>query len=201
MAPRTAPPGLAPASVVLRPLGSPLPLGFLALAVATFVFACLQLDWIAPTNGKQVALAALVFTAPLQILTSALAFAARDSAVGTGMGVLAGTWAVVGLVTLGLPPGSTNDGLGVVLLAAGACLLVPAAAALPGLLAPSVIGLSAVRFAVTGVAELTGTTDWLRVAGWVGLALAAWAFVVALVLLVKRSETDLADEPGIRAGV
>ncbi|UNX56619.1 hypothetical protein MF406_18405 (plasmid) [Georgenia sp. TF02-10] len=32
--------------VVLRPLASPLPLGFLALAVATIAFASVQLSWI-----------------------------------------------------------------------------------------------------------------------------------------------------------
>ncbi|MFW5899245.1 MAG: hypothetical protein ACOCUN_02115 [Jiangellaceae bacterium] len=36
--------------VVLRPLATPLPLGFLALAVATTVFGVVQLEWIPPTR-------------------------------------------------------------------------------------------------------------------------------------------------------
>jgi succinate-acetate transporter protein len=37
---------LAVSRIVLRPIGNPLPLGFLALSVATVGFSVLQLDWI-----------------------------------------------------------------------------------------------------------------------------------------------------------
>jgi succinate-acetate transporter protein len=182
-----------------------LPLGFLALSIATFAFAAIQVGWIDQSQARPVALAVLFSTVPLQALVSAFAFAARDAAAGTAMGLLSGAWAAVSVVTLTSRPGATSDGLGVVLLAAGACLLVPAAAALPRTLPPLVIGLSAVRFGVTGAAQLEGGTAWLRTAGWIGMCLAVVSLVAALVLAVRRStaggDAPLSEEPGVRPGV
>jgi succinate-acetate transporter protein len=168
--------------ITLRPIATPLPVGFLGLLVATAAFACLQLGWLPPEQGRQVALAALLLTVPLQLLAAVYGFLARDPVAGTGMAVLAGTWAVVGWVTLTSPEGSTSAGLGVVLLLSAACLLVPASAATSKLVPAGVIALSAVRFAVTGIAELTGSPAWLAAAGVVGLALAVLAFYAALAL-------------------
>ncbi|WP_336923498.1 hypothetical protein [Aquipuribacter sp. SD81] len=82
--------------IVLRPIGTPLPLGFLGLFVATTAFAVLQLDWLPEDQGRLVALGALLFTVPLQALASVFGFLARDPVAGTGMAVLSGTWALVG---------------------------------------------------------------------------------------------------------
>ena len=41
---------------MLRPIGHPLPLGFLGLAAATTVVSGLQLGWYPPTEGHNVAL-------------------------------------------------------------------------------------------------------------------------------------------------
>src|SRR5690242_17452 len=78
--------------IMLRPLANPLPLGFLALGAGTLVVAGLQLEWIAPTEGRSVALILLAFVFPLQLLASVLGFLARDVVAGTGMGLLSGTW-------------------------------------------------------------------------------------------------------------
>src|SRR5829696_3990791 len=59
--------------VVLRPIGSPLALGFVALAAATLVVSGLQLRWVQPAEGGNVALILLGFVVPLQLL----AFGAR----------------------------------------------------------------------------------------------------------------------------
>jgi uncharacterized protein len=171
--------GPLPVRVVLRPVGTPLPLGFLALAVATTAFAAVQLGWVAAEQGRVAALAALLFTVPLQLVACVFGFLARDPVAGTGMGVLAGTWAVAGASTLTAPPGTSSPGLGVVLIVAALCLLVPASAAGGKLVAAAVMVVSAVRFAVTGVAEATGSDAWSAGAGWVGLALAPLALYAA----------------------
>ncbi|MBW0090311.1 hypothetical protein I4I73_16090 [Pseudonocardia sp. KRD-184] len=172
--------GELPVRVVLRPVGTPLPLGFLALAVATTAFAAVQLGWVPVDQSRIAALAALLFTVPLQLVACVFGFLARDPVAGTGMGVLAGTWATVGVSTLTAPPGTSSPGLGVVLLVAAACLLVPAAGARGKLVAAAVMVVSAVRFAVTGVAETTGSGAWLATAGWVGIALALLALYAAV---------------------
>ena len=170
---------LAVSRIVLRPIGNPLPLGFLALVVATVGFSAMQLGWIPATEGRVVALSALLLTAPLQLLASVFGFLARDPVAGTGMGVLAGTWATAGYTTLTSQPGSTSQGLGIVLLSAAAAMLVPASAASGKLVAAGVMSLAAARFAVTGLYELTASPAWKTTAGIVGLLLAAAALYAA----------------------
>ena len=102
-------------------------------------------------------------------------------------------------------------------------MLVPAAGGRTKRVAAAVMTVSALRFWVTGAAELTGSSGWMNAAGWVGLALAAISFYAALafelegteereVLPIGRygaaltavragEETQLrgiADEPGVR---
>jgi uncharacterized protein len=203
-------PSAAPTRVVLRPVASPLPLGFLALALATVPFAAVQLGWIAPTEGRVAALGAVAATVPLQLLASVFGFLARDVVAATGMGVLAGTWGTVGLVTATSPPGSVSPGLGVLLVTAGVCMLVPAVSASAKLVPATVMTLAAVRFAVTGAYHLTGSAGWKSAAGWVGLLLGAVAVYAALALalesnqgrtvlpLGRRGPAESAGEPGVR---
>ncbi|WP_419197657.1 GPR1/FUN34/YaaH family transporter [Microbispora hainanensis] len=166
-------------------MGSPLPLGFLGLAMATTAFAVVELRLVSAAQAHIAALAVLLFTAPLQFLVSVLAFLARDPVAGAAMGILSGTWAVVGAVTLTSAPGTSAPGtadpaLGVVLLTAAAAMLVPALAGLPKLLAAVVMTISATRFALTGVYELTASPEWRTAAGVAGLVLAAAAYYAAL---------------------
>jgi succinate-acetate transporter protein len=174
--------------VVLRPVATPLPLGFLALALATVAFSAVQLGWVAPDQGRIAALTALAATLPLQLLASIVSFSARDPVAATGMGSLAGTWAVVGLATLTSPPGSTSPGLGILLVTSGLAMLVPAVAGAPAKAAPAaVMGVAALRFVTTGLYELTGSAGWKAGAGWVGLLLAVVAFYTALALQLEAT--------------
>jgi len=211
--------------VVLRPLATPLPLGFLALFAATLSFATMQLGWVPKDQGATIALGVLVLTVPAQLVASIMGFLARDPAAATGMGVLAGTWAAVSLATLTSPPGATSAALGVILFAAAAAMVVPAVAGHAKVVGSAVMALSAVRFAVTGVAQVSGAKGWLTAAGWTGIALAALAFYAALAFelegtagravlpLPRRGEAatavdpeasaqeahgDLAHQPGVR---
>lgn len=176
------------ARIVLRPVATPLPLGFLGLFVATLSFASLQFGWIADRQGSTIALAVLGLTVPVQLLASVFGFLARDPVAGTGMGVLAGTWAAAGLATLTSPPGANSPGLGVVLLASGAAMLVPAAGGRHKVVAATVMALSALRFTVTGVAEISGTPGWLTTAGWVGVVLAAVSLYAALAFELEGTD-------------
>lgn len=170
-----------PQSVVtVRPIASPLPLGFLALAAGTLLVAAVQLGWLSATESRDVALLLLVFVAPPQGLASIMGFLARDVVAATGMGILACAWAATGTTMLTGTPGAPSDPLGLLLLVAGAALLVPAVTAAPVKAVPAaVIGLAAVRFAATGVQQLRGTETWADLAGVVGLALCALALYAA----------------------
>ena len=174
--------------VVLRPVGSPLPLGFLGLFVSTLSFSALQLGWVPETQGSTVALAALGLTVPVQLLASVFGFLARDPVAGTGMGILAGTWATAGLATLTSPPGATSAGLGMVLVAAGVAMLVPAAGGREKTVAATVMGLSALRFLVTGVAELSAVPAWMTAAGVTGLVLAVVSLYAAMAFELEGTD-------------
>jgi uncharacterized protein len=202
----------AASRIMLRPIGNPLPLGFLALAGATLLVSGLQLGWLADSQGKDVALVLIAFVFPLQLLTSVFGYLGRDVVAGTGMGVLAGTWLSVGLVMLTSPAGSTSDALGLFLLLASVAMLVPAIAAASGkLVAMAVLSTTSLRFACTGLFELTASGTWEDIAGVVGLVLCAVAVYAALAMALEeaRRETvlptgrrgtglDVENEPGIR---
>jgi succinate-acetate transporter protein len=174
------PPSEAFTRVTLRPIASPLGLGFGALAVATFVVAGLQLGWIPPSETTSVALILLAAVAPAQLLTSILGYLARDGVAGAGMGTLAGTWAAMGLILLTSEPGSTGHAPGLLLLVASAVMLVPAIGAAMGKMVPAaVLFTTAIRFALTGIWELTGGNDWKVASAIVGLILAALAIYAA----------------------
>ncbi|MEU6577900.1 hypothetical protein [Streptomyces sp. NPDC046805] len=210
-----------PSAVVhLRPLGSPLPLGFLGLAGGTLVTAGLQLGWVPTLQGYTVSLILFTFVFPTQFVAALLGFWCRDTGVGTAMGILSCTWLAIAAVTALSPPGATSAALGLLLIVAGAALLVPVAAAGRGKLAASaVLTFAAVRFLLIAVYQLSAWEEWETAAGALGLALTGLAVYAAAafaledvrkspVIPVGRARatpsTDderfstAADEPGVR---
>ena len=182
--------------IALRPIAGPLALGFFGLAAATFVTSGLQLGWVQPTEAKQVALCILAFTVPLQFTASLLGFLARDGVAATGMGLLSGIWAVVGLVTFTGRPGETSDALGLFLLLAGIAMWAPASSAAASKLVPAlVLSTAGLRFLVTGLYQLTSNEIWEDTAGVIGLVLAGFAvyaaYAVELEDVLQRSVLPL----------
>jgi len=88
--------------VMLRPMASPMPIGFVGLA-ATVVVASMNLGWISSSQAHQVAIVLIAFVFPLQAVTSIFGVLTRDGVAGTAMAILAGTWLTVGLVMLTSP--------------------------------------------------------------------------------------------------
>ncbi|MER7341786.1 hypothetical protein ABT403_28615 [Streptomyces sp. NPDC000075] len=76
---------MPPTTTVLRPLGTPLPIGFLGLAAAAFVVSAVQLGWIPPHERHAVALVLVAFAFPLQLLAALIGFRVRDTAFATAM--------------------------------------------------------------------------------------------------------------------
>lgn len=174
--------------IVLRPSGNPLPLGFMALALATVGFSFLQVGALGVEEENTVALAVLVLTVPLQTLSAIVGFGARDPIAGTGMAMVAGVWAMLAVATLTSPPGTSSPAVGVLLITAAIALLVPTSAAHSKLLAAAVMVGSAARFALTGIAEITGSGGWETAAGILGLALAVLALYVALGFVLEEAD-------------
>lgn len=192
--PATAAANAAITRIVLRPLATPLPLGFLGLFLATMALAGLQLGWVPGSQQTVLAIGILVFTVPVQFIACVYGFLVRDLVAGTGMGLLAGSWGTVGLVLLLSHPGSRSAGLAWILVLAGFTLAIPATAAFQTkMLAGAVNLMAAIRFWVTAVYEWGAPHAWETAAGAVGIALAALAAYAALAFEVEdqRRETVL----------
>ena len=186
-----------------RLLATPIPLAFLALGLAGGTFGAVELRLVPQDQTHLAGLVALAVTAPLQALACLVGFVCHDPVAGTGTGVQAGTWAVVGVATLTSPPGSESPGLGVFLLLVAAAMTVPVVAGLDRPLAAVVMGLSGLRFGVAGVDQLTAATAWRELAGGLGILLAATALVAAMVFErrgLRTAEETEADEDTRGAG-
>lgn len=189
------PPGRGPGDgngagerIVLRPLGTPLPLGLVGLVVATSAVACLNLGWIPTDEQHQVGLVLVAFAFPLQGLATVLCFLARDTPSGAGLGAQAGTWLTLGLLLLTTPPGSRSQVAAILLWGAAAGLIPSAVSAGLGKVGLAIVlGGTALRFVLTGVYERLGGGGWEHAAGWEGVVLAALAIYVALAVDLESS--------------
>lgn len=176
------------ARVFLRPLGSPLPVGLAGLAVASLLLSGLDLGWVSVTECKHVGALLLVTAVPLQAVALGFALLARDGAAATGMGVLATSWAAIGVAHLLSPAGSTSKALGLVLLAVGALLLGAGGAQAIGKPLPGLaVVLAAARFVLTAIYQLTSVEGWQNVSGVAGLVVLAVA--VYLVWALQLEDT------------
>ena len=193
-------PGPSRAAVVLRPLGSPLPLGLTGLAISSLVVSGIDLGWIPIAQSHDAAIAVLIGAVPLQTLASLFALPARDGPSAGTNALLASTWGAYCVVRLGAPPGTTSPALGLQLIVAGPLLIGMAAA--QGLGKPLVgaaVALAGARFALTGVYELNGGVVWQDAAGALGLAVAAGA-AYAVVALELEDARDRELLPTFRRG-
>ena len=177
---------LPPGRVVLRPIGTPLPLGFFALTGATTLMSGLQLGWFPAADARTVGLAILAFAVVPQAIACVLGLLARDVVVGTGMGVLTGTWLAFGLVLVSGPAAAASAPLGALLVVAGCAMAAPAIGAAMGKVVPAlVLATTSVRFLCTGVYELSGSDAWRVLSGWIGVVLAAVSAYAALALVLE----------------
>ncbi len=178
--------------IFLRPLATPLPLGFLGLFFSTMLVAGIQLGWVPAGQERYLAFAILIFTVPVQFIACVYGFLVRDLVAGTGMGLLAGSWGASALVLLLTPPGSRSAGLAWLLVLAGTTLMVPAFAAEQSKVLAAAVNLTtAVRFWVTAIYEWGAPHVWETAAGAVGIALGVLALYASLAFEVEdqRRET------------
>jgi hypothetical protein len=172
--------------IVLRPMASPLPLGFLALAVGSLLFSALQLGWIPLAESSQVATTILVFVVPLELLSAIVSFLIRDVVMATGFGLLTGSWFAVARVEQSGAPGATSHTVGLLAISVAVALLIPAITAAPAKpVATVLMAVAATRFALTGVYELTADNAWKETTGIIGLVLVATAAYGTLALSLE----------------
>ncbi|MFE4517641.1 hypothetical protein ACFRMQ_25980 [Kitasatospora sp. NPDC056783] len=170
--------------VNLRPIASPMPLGFFTVAISSTVAGSLQLGLIDSAHRQAVALT--LFSAfVLQLLVSILAFGARDVIAATLMGGFAGAWLANGLVTASGSHGGAQV-LGVMNLVFTVFAALMASVARPKKVLWLLLVIAVPRYFVAGLHGVSGVT-WLGyVAGALGLLLAAVAMYAAYALMLEE---------------
>ncbi|MFF4298519.1 GPR1/FUN34/YaaH family transporter [Streptomyces vinaceus] len=177
--------------ITLRPIASPMPLGFFTVAIASVMTGCLQLGVLGPADRRAVALCVLPAFA-LQLLVSVLAFGARDVIAATLMGTFAGSWLAYALVM-----GSGAHGgprvLGIFNLAFLCFGALMAAVTRPKRALWLVLVVYLPRWVATGLGGLTGTPWLTHTAGALGILVALVATYAAFALMLEdmRSEEVL----------
>lgn len=141
------------ARVMLRPIGSSLPLGAFALIPSGLILAGSQLGWFSLSDQRTIPFFLLGFAVPLQLVSSVFAFLGRDSLVGAGFGIFTGTWLAYGLASLNSPPGHNSHVLGVFFLAIAAIFVMLTGGGLAGgkAAAGAVIIAGSARFLLSGL--------------------------------------------------
>jgi succinate-acetate transporter protein len=186
--------------ITLRPIGSPLPLGLLALMCASVLLSLQQVEAFGLDQGRPIALIMIGFVVPLMLVATIFSFLARDTVAGTALGLFAGAWLATSLVTLTSPAGQTSPAFGAFLFALAAAMLVLIAGASFGKAGPAVvIVFGAARFLVTGLYEVTDTSGIEHAAGVIGFALALAALYSALATAVEDVQGEVKLPMGRRA--
>jgi succinate-acetate transporter protein len=171
------------ARVMVRPIGSAVPLGLSGLAVASLLFSAYDLGWI--DVGESALLGALLLATggALQAVGALLSFLGRDGSTGSAMGLLSCGWTSVALSHLLTPPGSTSGVLGVLLLGIGGMLLLSTVSvAMSKTVVAAAIALAGARYVLTGIYQLSANSTWQDVSGIVGLVVVAVAAYTATAL-------------------
>lgn len=169
--------------IVLRPIGSPLPLGFFTVAIDNVVVSALQ--WGLLPAGDRRAVALIVLPAfVVQAIVGIFAIGARDSIAGTLMLGFATTWLVDFLILYVYPPGAAAA-LGIFYVVFAVFVALMLASALLKRALAAVLLVAAPRFLVAGVAELTGNHATAQAGAVLGFLLATVAMYTAFALLLE----------------
>jgi succinate-acetate transporter protein len=178
--PVLSPPGLR---IMLRPMASPLPLGFYTVAIATIMVSSLQLGIIDPGERRNLALIILPAFV-LQLIVGIACIAARDTIATTLMTSVAGSWLADALTYLFGTPGKSLAAAVFAFALAGFVAMM-ATAARPKAALFAVLVVAAPRFFFSGLAAATGNDALTRTAGIFGYVLAAVAIYTAWALLLE----------------
>ena len=169
--------------IVLRPIGSPLPLGFFTVAIDNVVVSALQWGLLPAADRRAVAL--IVFPAfVVQVIVGIFALGARDSIAATLMLSFATTWLVDTLVFY-LDPAGAAAALGIFYVVFAVFISFMLASALLKRALAAVLAVAAPRFLIAGIAEISGNHAISKAGAVLGFLLAAVALYTAFALLLE----------------
>ncbi|MFD8321229.1 GPR1/FUN34/YaaH family transporter [Kitasatospora purpeofusca] len=167
----------------LRPIASPMPLGFYTVGIASVIVGCFQLGVFEDGARRAVGLAILPAFV-LQLVVAVFALGARDALAATLMACFSGLWLASSLVLVVDPVGGTRV-LGVLNATFALFALMMAAVAGRKRALWLVLCTAVPRFGVAALSNLTGDARLGTLSGALGLLLAAVALYTAFALMLE----------------
>jgi uncharacterized protein len=163
--------------IVLRPIGSSLPLGFYSFGLGMLLLASSSIGWIPATEQHEVGMALMSFVFPLELTATVFAFLARDTLGATTLGLFTTSWLSLGWGLLEASEGAKSVATGVYLFGfATVALLLAAMSTLGKPFFSVLLSLASLRMVLDGYYEVGGTRPWSTAAGGVAIALTLLAF-------------------------
>ena len=101
--------------IVLRPIGSGLPLGFFSFGIGMLLLGCSGIGWIPAGEQKDVGMFLIAFVFPLELIATVVAFLARDTLGATTLGLFTTSWLALGWFDHSSRPGATSVTVGIYL--------------------------------------------------------------------------------------
>src|SRR3954466_6996690 len=92
--------------IVLRPVGSSLPLGFYSFGIGMLLLASAAIGWIPVEEQHAVGMLLMAFVFPLELVATIVAFLARDTLGATTLGLFTTSWLALGWGLFQAPPGT-----------------------------------------------------------------------------------------------
>jgi succinate-acetate transporter protein len=162
--------------IVLRPVGSGLPLGFFSFGIGMLVLGCQALGFIPVAEQRTGGMILIGFVFPLELVATVFAFLARDTLGATTLGLFSTSWLAYGWIELASPPGEKSVTVGIYLFGFSSAVALLALLALLGKpFFTALLTLSIARQILDGIYQVGGGTTLFRASGGCALALAALA--------------------------
>jgi succinate-acetate transporter protein len=162
--------------IVLRPIGSGLPLGFFSFGIGMLLLGCSAIGWIPVSEQKNVGMMLMSFVFPLELIATVVAFLGRDTLGATTLGLFTTSWLALGWALDSSPPGSTSITLGIYLFGFATAAALLALMSIRGKpFFSALLSTAVTRMVLSGVYEIGGAHVWNKISGGFGIALAALA--------------------------
>jgi uncharacterized protein len=173
-------------SIFVRPLGSPVVLGFFAFAVGMFMLGVQSLHWVKASEYETVGFVLIAFVFPLELIAGVIAYFTRDTLAATVLSLFATSWLLLGILLATSPPHELNHAVGFFLFAFSSATLSLAIVAVTGKpLFSLLLTLSTARAILAGIYQFGAGQTVNGAAGVVALTLCAIAVYGGLALLFE----------------
>lgn len=176
--------------IMLRPVGSGLPLGFFSFGIGMLLLGSQAIGWIPVDEQRDVGLLLATFVFPLELVAMIFAFLARDTLGATTLGLFTTSWLALGLSDLMSPAGSTSVTLGIYLFGfATAAGLLALLSTMGKPFFTVLLSVAVARMVLSGLYEVGAAgRHAFHASGWCGIVLAGFAMYGGTALALEDAK-------------